>query len=318
MNTFSNNLKVAVIGQGVIGFSSALAIKQNFPSAKITLFSDRKFEDTCSFGPAGLFRLDNLADREWAKATFEWFAELEKKYSPEETALLDIQAKAYGDIVYNFHWLTDRERNSLFPNPSKHAIHYTAYASEGRRYVPWLRKQLSLLKGIQYQELDENKFDCIVNCAGLNGGKLAGDDDSVYPIRGVAFEVKAPCTNILTTRMSTASLSHWLILPARPTVRLEHCLMKSSEPGGKTCHVIHNYGHGGNGFTIGWGCSLNVVKLISEHVESCDAQCSLCVQEYDDSLLLCSSSFVRPKAQLATKVVRSQWSHPMECIFLQA
>uniref|UniRef100_A0A915EM12 FAD dependent oxidoreductase domain-containing protein n=1 Tax=Ditylenchus dipsaci TaxID=166011 RepID=A0A915EM12_9BILA len=215
MGIISNNLRVAVIGQGVIGFSSALAIKQNFPSAKITLFSDRKFDETCSFGPAGLFRLDYVADREWAKASFEWFAELEKKYSPEETgvklvsghiqsdnkALLDTQAEAYGDIVYNFHWLTDRERNSLFPNPSKYAIHYTAYASEGRRYVPWLHKQLSLLDEVYFEErkieslqqlVDENTFDCIVNCAGLNGGKLAGDDDSVYPVRGVALEVRAP------------------------------------------------------------------------------------------------------------------------------
>jgi hypothetical protein len=29
----------------------------------------------------------------------------------------------------------------------------------------------------------------LVNCGGLNGGRLAGDDDSVYPNRGVGIEV---------------------------------------------------------------------------------------------------------------------------------
>lgn len=30
-----------------------------------------------------------------------------------------------------------------------------------------------------------------MNCAGLSGGTLAGDDDSVYPIRGVVLDVEA-------------------------------------------------------------------------------------------------------------------------------
>lgn len=39
---------------------------------------------------------------------------------------------------------------------------------------------------------DEQAYDVIVNCAGLNAGKLAGDDDTCYPNRGVALEVRAP------------------------------------------------------------------------------------------------------------------------------
>ncbi|KIH60519.1 hypothetical protein ANCDUO_09235 [Ancylostoma duodenale] len=67
---------VAVIGEGVIGTSTALAIKKLLPNAKITIFHDRPFEKTCSAMPAGLFRFDNINDRADAKVTFNWYAEL--------------------------------------------------------------------------------------------------------------------------------------------------------------------------------------------------------------------------------------------------
>lgn len=43
----------------------------------------------------------------------------------------------------------------------------------------------------------------------------------------------------------------------RGNVRLER------EPG--TC-VIHNYGHGGSGVTLSWGCAQEVVELVKEAV----------------------------------------------------
>ncbi len=43
--------------------------------------------------------------------------------------------------------------------------------------------------------------------------------------------------------------------PARDEVRLE-----VENFAGKT--VIHNYGHGGSGFTLSWGCALDVVELV--------------------------------------------------------
>ncbi|MBX3056009.1 MAG: FAD-dependent oxidoreductase [Anaerolineae bacterium] len=43
--------------------------------------------------------------------------------------------------------------------------------------------------------------------------------------------------------------------PGRPEVRLEAETLTS------TCTVIHNYGHGGAGFTLSWGCAAEVVML---------------------------------------------------------
>uniref|UniRef100_A0A7E4VW65 DAO domain-containing protein n=1 Tax=Panagrellus redivivus TaxID=6233 RepID=A0A7E4VW65_PANRE len=325
------NPSVAIVGQGVIGCSTALAVLQRFPKAKVVLIGDRPFEKICSFGPAGLFRLDKFDCKPWAKASFERFAEIEKQWTAEETGVklvsghiqsdseerLKSQEKNMADIVYNFRWLTDREKNLLFVNPSKYCIHYTAYASEGRRYVPWLKRQIEALGGTfvtksisKLSSLADDGFNIVVNATGLAGGKLAGDDDTVFPVRGVAFEVHAPWHKHFNYRdFSTFTIpmvdsvivgsvkqdhrddleitdvdrreifdryellhpafkgvkviSEWSALrPERPMIRLEKVDGVKSDGGKYT--LIHNYGHGSNGFTMGWGCALDVVKLIEE------------------------------------------------------
>ena len=46
------------------------------------------------------------------------------------------------------------------------------------------------------------------------------------------------------------------IRPGRPSVRLE----AESRPGGKL--LVHDYGHGGSGVTLSWGCAADVAALI--------------------------------------------------------
>jgi len=45
--------------------------------------------------------------------------------------------------------------------------------------------------------------------------------------------------------------------PSRTEVRLEF-----EKVGGRT--VIHNYGHGGAGVTLSWGCAEEVVEIVSQ------------------------------------------------------
>ncbi len=45
--------------------------------------------------------------------------------------------------------------------------------------------------------------------------------------------------------------------PARSEIRLE-----AEKIGGKV--IIHNYGHGGSGFTLSWGCAQNVAEIIEK------------------------------------------------------
>uniref|UniRef100_A0AC35GNN5 FAD dependent oxidoreductase domain-containing protein n=1 Tax=Panagrolaimus sp. PS1159 TaxID=55785 RepID=A0AC35GNN5_9BILA len=94
-------MKIAIVGQGVIGVSTALAILKRFPKANITLFADRPFEKTTSFGPAGLFRLDKYENKAWAKATFDYLAEIEKQYPGSETGVKLLSGHIQSNEKYN-------------------------------------------------------------------------------------------------------------------------------------------------------------------------------------------------------------------------
>ena len=50
--------------------------------------------------------------------------------------------------------------------------------------------------------------------------------------------------------------------PGRPEIRLESC---TDEEGRMT---VHNYGHGGSGFTVAWGCATEVVGILQKAREA--------------------------------------------------
>ncbi|XP_070555488.1 D-aspartate oxidase-like [Ptychodera flava] len=60
-----------------------------------------------------------------------------------------------------------------------------------------------------------------------------------------------------------ATLQHdWAGLrPGRPRVRLESEIRKV---GGKEAKIVHNYGHGGAGVTLHWGCAQDTTALVAE------------------------------------------------------
>lgn len=333
--------KVAVIGEGVIGVSSALALLERDPSLIITVFHDIPFEKTVSWGPAGLFRVDAIEDRAYARRSFARYAKIFREVGGSESGVnllsghilstnlteLVHQDEIYGDIVYNFHYLREEEMKQFAPQSEGHmfAIHYTAYTTEGGKYVPWMKKKL-VAKGVKFVQREINSlkelypdFDVIVNCAGLNGGRIAGDGDDVnmVPSRGIIFEVNAtwhkhfffkgfttftiPTTEkvfIGTVKQenrrdleitkedsddilgryyklhpaikSSSILGGWAgIRPARKGgIRLEMTTVRFPAPSAKgsgdekIVQIVHNYGHGGHGFAVSWGCAEVVADLV--------------------------------------------------------
>jgi D-amino-acid oxidase len=73
----------------------------------------------------------------------------------------------------------------------------------------------------------------------------------------VAAAIIERCADLVPELRGVEVLEHLAGLrPVRPTVRLE------AEPAtGDTPRVIHNYGHGGSGITLAWGCADDVAEL---------------------------------------------------------
>jgi D-amino-acid oxidase len=56
--------------------------------------------------------------------------------------------------------------------------------------------------------------------------------------------------------------------PGRPEVRLELEEMPDGSPG---VPCVHNYGHGGSGVTLSWGCAEEALRLVEEALEASPA-----------------------------------------------
>lgn len=89
----------------------------------------------------------------------------------------------------------------------------------------------------------------------LGGTKQPGNEDTTYTEEDVE-EIMTRCQQIVPSLKSAEIVESWVGLrPGREGVRVEVETMTDGRS------VIHNYGHGGSGLTIGWGCCGDVVQL---------------------------------------------------------
>jgi D-amino-acid oxidase len=96
--------------------------------------------------------------------------------------------------------------------------------------------------------------DCIL------GGTLdEGQWDTTVDL-AVGAAIVERCCDLVPQLRDARVLEHVVGLrPGRPTVRLEE-----GEPLGSGARVVHNYGHGGAGITLCWGCAREVVALVGD------------------------------------------------------
>lgn len=149
------------------------------------------------------------------------------------------------DAVLNCAGLGARE---LAPDPAMYAIRGHVV----RVRAPWVRYH------VEAGQTDESAPAYIIPNADtvvLGGTKQKGDEHTV-PRAADTAEILKRCCEVVPSLAAAPVVSEWVGLrPGRDGVRLE----VERQAGGPL--IVHNYGHGGSGLTLGWGCALEAAEL---------------------------------------------------------
>jgi D-amino-acid oxidase len=90
------------------------------------------------------------------------------------------------------------------------------------------------------------------------GGTAQVGATGLEPDAATARAVLQRCTELVPARRGASVLAHRVGLrPTRPSVRLEAGALADGRP------VVHDYGHGGAGVTLSYGCAADVVRLVA-------------------------------------------------------
>ena len=97
--------------------------------------------------------------------------------------------------------------------------------------------------------------DCVL------GGTADEGDWGTEPDPGTAAAILRRCSALEPRLAGAEVLGHGVGLrPGRPEVRLER-------EAGDSLPLVHNYGHGGSGVTLSWGCAEETAALVADALE---------------------------------------------------
>ncbi|XP_019727797.1 D-aspartate oxidase [Hippocampus comes] len=205
--------KVAVVGAGVVGLSTAVCIAETLPGCSVTLLADKFSPGTTSDGAAGILYVEQFPDiplerqRCWFRDTFDHLLAIaQSRHAPDAGVLLNSGVQIFReppankrpywwDIVLGFRFLSERELRRFPEHTFGQA--FTTIKCECSSYLPWLQHRFTKAGGKVEQKkvssLEElsSDYHVIVNCSGLGSKELVGDCGLV-PVRGQVLKVDAP------------------------------------------------------------------------------------------------------------------------------
>ncbi|XP_067841134.1 D-aspartate oxidase [Heptranchias perlo] len=208
-----DEIRVAVIGAGVVGLSTAVCVAESIPHCSVTVIAEKFSPHTTSDLAAGIlsphFSPETPVNRQkrWFEDTFgHIFSIAQTAEAPDVGVqflsgweIFNVPPKEripfWSDAVLGFRIMDDSELKR-FPQATFGWM-YTTLLCECTCYLPWLEKRLKNAGGqlqagtiTDFWELD-GKYDIIVNCSGIGARALTGDR-KLYPIRGQVHKVHAP------------------------------------------------------------------------------------------------------------------------------
>ncbi|XP_069034712.1 D-aspartate oxidase [Lepisosteus oculatus] len=207
------SVRVAVVGAGVVGLSTAMCIAESIPHCSLTVLAEHFSPNTTSDVAAGILCASLFPDipverqKRWFKDTFDNLLAISESSEAAEAGVFLLSGwqifreipgekrPFWSEDVLGFRFMTGAELKRFPQHKAGYA--FTTIKCECLTYLPWLQKRLRKA-GVQFQSEKVTDFsqlcqhyDIIVNCSGLGSATLAGDK-KLYPVRGQILKVQAP------------------------------------------------------------------------------------------------------------------------------
>src|SRR6266513_573665 len=170
--------------------------------------------------------------------------------------------------------------SSVIPTAFKGGFAITVPLMDTTIYLNYLEERLikaggSITANVHLERLEDvsSEFDFVINCSGIGARNLVRDVD-LAPHRGqvaIVPKLDVSCAIVCDDPPlmyaiprandcvfgGTNELSDDLAVDSNSTSRIvaECDRLRDNRT------VVHNYGHGGSGFTLSWGCAQNVFKI---------------------------------------------------------
>ncbi|NWW50005.1 OXDD oxidase, partial [Pedionomus torquatus] len=205
--------KVAVVGAGVVGLSTALCIAETCPSCSVTVLSDQFSPNTTSDVAAGMLIPHTYAgtpihvQKQWFKETFTYLFAISNSAEASEAGIHLVsgwqvfknspkeELPFWSDIVLGFRVMSKAELQKFPQHQFGHT--FTTLKCDCPPYLLWLEKRLKAT-GVQIYtrkvtDLWElhSEYNVVVNCTGIGACQLVGDE-KLFPVRGQVLKVHAP------------------------------------------------------------------------------------------------------------------------------
>ncbi|XP_057338839.1 D-aspartate oxidase [Microplitis mediator] len=208
-------MKVAVVGGGIVGLTTALKLNSELRNSNITVLAE-SYDDLVSYVAAGLFRVGHTYSgpteeitEKLIKDSYSYYDEITKNYEPIQAGVGQSEAYMFSnfstDIVQNklmesvvpiYRKATDEEFNLIGKN-HKYGCYFTTVVIQCQHHIPWAMNKLKaegtnfVIKKIKSLKELADDYDFVFNCSGFGARELCSDKKMI-PIRGQVIKVHAP------------------------------------------------------------------------------------------------------------------------------
>ncbi|KAF3831833.1 hypothetical protein GH733_000645 [Mirounga leonina] len=150
-------VRIAVVGAGVVGLSTAMCVSKLVPGCSITVISDKFTPDTTSDVAAGMLIPHVYADtpipkqKQWFRETFDHLFAIASSAEAEDAGVHLVsgwqifrsvpteEVPFWADVVLGFRKMTEAELKKFPQHVFGHA--FTTLKCESPTYLPWLEKR---------------------------------------------------------------------------------------------------------------------------------------------------------------------------------